>query len=347
MIFDSAVTITSMRTARVPGIENFDRYVSEFVRPVTLYADLPLVEASHVDKDVGIFTEDDSEYNKLSSPTGLDRGVKEEDIGAYTRKDSMMLREAKLTIKKKHLMLEPERYGAEVTRQLTAKIHNTASSAEKDILYGDMAKDAKSIFGLYSRYSHLTDLEGVVKSGDYAGYISPYITIDAGGTSDGNLGSMWFIVPSADGVCLIYPKGSQFKGITYDAGQMETGNDEKDGEIRKRVDFIYHAYGISVRNRNCCIRVANIDFSDDTSMKKLMQALYDAFAVIPQSFKSRMIAYAPYTALGKLNYYFDSLKVANTYENAKPENIGGDITLSGIGYIRPCNSLTLHESQVV
>ena len=179
------------------------------------------------------------------------------------------------------------------------------------------------------------------------GDISKYVTLSAGGTSSGSLSSVWVIIPGAnDGVCRIYPNGTDFTGaIQFDEGHWETV--EENGEAtRKKTDLFLLTNGIAIMDRRACVRIANVDVSTETGIKGLEKALYKAFTVIPSEKTGRARIYASPKIIPELKMYYSSKVVSPTYEGAKPHNIAGDFEISGIGYFRPCLHLLNTESTV-
>ncbi len=349
---DGELTLADYMKDTLSGEVPIGRMITEFDSALSLSSDLPMRVASGRDEDKGTFTEG-WEYNKSSHLSDIDSGAKASKIGSYSRVDTMQMREGAITYTRKQAEYTGSgNFAEEKYRQTREKLKNMVLDEEKDFFYGDPSVDIRQTMGLYPRYSVLTDVDGVVKAGTNVGKVSPYVTLDAGGTSSGSLTSVFVLVPGArDGVTKIYPNIPGFTGgvkfsegswertmITNDAGEQEW--------LDMATDLCSLVGGLAINNRHACVRIANVDGSSDTGLKALEKALYDAFVVIPSDLQSRAIIYCSKYLVPKLKVYYNNKVSAVTFEGAKPHNITGMFNIPGIGDFRPTAQITMGESKV-
>lgn len=313
------------------GKVRLDRMIEEFVTNVTLLGRLPVAESTSKEKDVGSFI-DGWELNKHSQLTDLDHGPKPTKHDSYAREDIMSYRDASIETKKKHMDYGGAEMNALINQETRLKIRDISLDNEHDLFYGDPRNDEREMLGLYPRFWCLTDKKGVVLAGTHKGELSPYRCISAGGTSDGNVSSIWLIVPSTtDGVCLIYPKGSLSAGFKYDKGSYYPGTDENGGFIYKRTDLFSVQNGLSIRNRQSVVRIANVDYTTGDGIEKMVSALYQAVYAIPKYLRGRVQVYCNDDEIGNLWEYFNSKKYAASAQGALPEKLGADFAIPGLG----------------
>ena len=348
MFFDpNQIRISDVSQKTLGGKTTIAKLVDEYAKPLTIMNDLPIVMASEKDRDVGTFLEG-WEYNKHSQPTDLDHGPKPTKTGSYSRVDGIGYREGSLQYRKKHKDYGGRQFDEVVNQEIMTKMHNLSLDAEHDIFYGDIRVNPELYMGIYPRFSMITDEYGVIKNGEYSGMLSPYTTLDAGGTSSGALCSVIGLVPGEDACRIIYPKDSASAGFMYDpAPQWDTVKDENGGDVRQKTDLFSVQHGFSMLNRQAGIRIANIDYTTDDGLKKLETCLYQAGDIVSKDMLPRMIFYVPQFFASKIKAFYNNGKTAVTYEGAKPQNISGDFEIPGLGYFRPVVHMTLAEDKVV
>ena len=340
------LTIADLNAATLGGRTDIANMLHEFSQSLTIGGDLPIAMASDKNEDVGVFS-DPWEYNKNSGTTDLDSGEKISKTGSYPSVYIMGMRSSAIQYRIKQKMFMGPEFRQLVTWQMADRLRDIGLDNEHDIFYADARSDSKTFFGLYPRFWALTDQDGVIKSGSHEGERSMYVTLGAGGTQSGKLSSIFVLVPGArDGVCRIYPNGTDFSGsIQFDEGDWETV--EADGEAtKKKTDFFYLTNGIAIKDRRSCVRIANVDVTTETGCKGLERAIYEAFTVIPAEKASRAIIYCSKDILPDLKMYYSGKVQAATYEDAKPHNITGDFEIPGLGYFRPTLHITKNESVV-
>lgn len=345
MLYDPKLTIPDLQKATLDGKVNLSEMLYEFMQPITLLGDLPFCEATGKEEDLGTFAEGWT-YNEASKPTDLDHGVAPTKFKYASRADKIGYREGQFQFTKKHADLGGASFAQLVNNNIAQKTQWIALDSEHDLFYADYRQDPRLYNGLFPRFSVLTDEDGVISAGDHQGEISPYITINAGGTSSGSLSSMFMIVPGPQATCLIYPKGDLTWGFDYDKGNPTDMKDENGNTIRGRTDIFTSRFGLALRNRRACVRVANIDTSSTDSIKKCMDALYVAADALPVEIASRAIIYANKKVLREFKKYFNDKTTPPTYEGAKPQNITGAFEIPGLGFFRRCDHLTVKESTV-
>ena len=347
---EGEMTLADAMRDTLSGEVPIGRMITEFESALSLAADLPVRVATGRDEDKGTFSEG-WEYNKNSHISDIDSGAKASKIGSYSRVDTMQMRESAITYRRKQAEMIPD-FAAYKYRQTRERLKALTLDDEHDLFYGDPQVDLKQTMGLYPRYSAITDADGVVASGDNAGKVSPYVTLNAGGTSDGSLTSIFVLVPGAnDGVTKIYPNIEGFhSGISYSEGTWERTSYTNDAGTQEWTDVCADLFalsgGLAINNRHACVRIANIDSSSDSGIKALEKCLYDAFTVIPTDLQSRAIIYCSKRLVPALKVYYNNKVGAVTYEGAKPNNITGMFSIPGLGDFRPSDHITMSEDKV-
>ena len=343
---ENEIPIADLNAATLGGRANIANMMREFSVSLTLGADLPLRMASEKNMDVGTYV-DPWEYNKYSGLTDLDSGEKIAKMGTYARTDLMGMRSSAIQYRIKQKMFGGPGFMAEVTRQLALRLEAIGLDDEHDLFYADAEADPRTYLGLYPRFSRLTDEDGYIKTGTDQGKVSKYVTLSGGGSTSGSLSSLWVIIPGAyDGVCRIYPNGTDFNGaVQFDEGHWETV--EADGEAtRKKTDLFYLTSGVAIMDRRSCVRIANVDVSSDANIKNLEKAIYQAFTVIPAEKAGRARIYCSPKIVPALKMYYNNKVQAVTYEGGKPHNVTGDFEIPGVGVFRQCMHITAAESSV-
>lgn len=326
--------------------------VNEFV------TDLPLVAASDMEFDKGSFIEPwrkdaHSDLSDFQSP------YFSHDFDVYGRNDTMFLRKSAIAMKRNDYRKNPaamEEYRMKMTQLTVADIMRDISD---DFVHGNPTKDFRHAIGLEARFDVLTDMDGKIIAGDYAGQINPYITLDAGGGkgtfgTSGKLTSVYMLIPSDMGVCRIYPSTGDFTGgISYLPGDW-TRVEEADpvtgrtGWIDKRADFLDVCQGLCFRNRRAGLRIANIDLYSEDGMKSFVDTYYEACEVMQEcSVKGQIILYANSKMRVELKKYFNRLKNPITAVAAKPEAANQmDYYIDESVKIRPNNHIQCTENRI-
>lgn len=348
MAIEGPITIHTAAQFFPDGKVTEKRFVDEFEKPITLLADLEMVEATGIMEDESDFLEPYT-YDVTSQVVDLDHGAKSHTYGNYRRKQPMQMREAALVFKKKHQKFVPGAYAATTELHIQMTISRTALDFEHDVFYADPVNnqaDRQYMIGLAPRFPVLTDEDGVVKAGDLAGEVLSTICLDAGGTTGGSLGSAYVIVPGSDAACLVYPNGSDLAGFEYEPGEYQRTKDENGGLIDERGDIFRFTGGLSLRQRHAAIRIANIDTSTNDGLKKFMDCFYQIGDVMPQELVSRAILYIPQKMRSKLCAYLDQRVTYITPENAGFNSAFRMPYIDGLGPVRPTSQLLLTEGKI-
>lgn len=340
------ITYFDLAKRSAGGTINLGLMTQEFITQTSILGVLPVVPSTHKEKDVGAYL-DGWEYNKHTQLTDLDHGPTPTKHDSYSREDIMSYRDASIETRKKHMDYGGAEMAMLITQETTLKLHDLALDNEHDIFYGDPRNDEREMLGLYPRFWCLTDSKGLILDGTHKGKLSPYRTFSAGGTGDGNLSSIFLVVPSSTGgACIIVPKGSLSGGMQYEKGEYFPSTDEKGGFIYKRTDLFSVQNGLSIRNRAGVVRIANIDYSTDEGIKGLMDVLYQAVNSIPRNLRGGMRVFCNDDAIWRIQHYFNSHKYAGTAEAAKPEGIGADLSIPGVGLFYGTVHITTGEEEV-
>jgi hypothetical protein len=116
------------------------------------------------------------------------------------------------------------------------------------IFYHNSAIDPRKPMGLSPRFNDLTNAENRSQ------------IVNAGGTGADNT-SIWIITWDKSACHLIYPKGTQAGVKRKDCGTIPVTDSNGHRYMAYREEFKWH-FGLTVRNWQYVVRVANIDISD-------------------------------------------------------------------------------------
>ena len=325
--------------------------IDEYARELTLGADLPVTYASDKFEDNGYYKEPWA-YNKFSSTTNISSGPTFYKAGAYQRKDIMGMRDSAIAYKKREFEAAGNLANLYRTQAISERLHQIALDNEHDMVYGDPRLDPQVYLGLMPRHNVITDPDGVIQAGEFKGMLSPHITLDAGGKTEGEVFSMLLVVPSVDeGVHWIVPDDVLWSaGINLEEGEswQDVLATEKDGRQHvhaQKFDKFMLAGGIAIQNRHGCIRIANIDASTKEGIEALSYTIDLAFECLSSSQASKARLYIPKWAGPALRKAYRGLVQPATYEDALPKHIGQDFQIDGHNF-RPLSHLTMHESVV-
>lgn len=347
--YNEYMTLSDVMKATLGGTAPLSLITDEYMKPLTLGADIPACEASDKFEDKGVFIEP-WEFDKVSDTTDLDGGSKFYKTGTYARKDIMGMRSSAIGINERNYLASGANGALWRAQQTFQRVKHLALDKEHDMFYGDPTVDPNQGLGLIPRFNLLTDMDGVIKAGAHAGELSPYITIDGGGTGSGGLGSVFLLhLSSTDGVCWIYPKDSDYTaGLRYVKGQFQDVYYQENGQNmvkRQAADIFEVCGGVAMKSRKSGVRIANIDF--ENGLNAFDKALYEAFEAIPTEFQNSVVIYAPKRAIPHLKQFYRDKMINNvaTYEGAKPMNLRGDFTIDGMAF-RRCEQLALNEGKI-
>ena len=349
------MTLSDITQATNGGKAPISLIVDEFSKPLTLLKDLPVRQATDKFEDNGSFIEP-WEYNKHSETTDLDSGTALHKLDTYSRKDFIGYRDTGIGIRKREYIAAGADGKLWRAKQLFALSQYMSLDMEHDFFYGDPTVDAKQTLGLYPRFGVLTDLDGVVQAGAHSGEVTPYVTIDAGGTADknGSLGSIFILhMSNNDGCCMIYPKdsGEYSNGILYRTGEFtqvqKTRTNGVTEVMDEAADTIEMMAGLSILSRQSAARIANIDFYSKEGLDKFNEALYEAIESFPVNYQRSLMIYCPQMAVPKLKVYYNSRLAAATYSDAKPQNLTGDFFIDDPSLMfRKTPMMKLTESKI-
>lgn len=326
-------------------------FVDEYAKELTLAADLPVTYASDKFEDNGYFKEPWA-YEKASNTTNISSGPTFYKLGAYKRKDIMGMRDSAIAYRKREFEAAGSLANLYRTEAIKDRIHMIALDNEHDMIYGDPRKNPETYLGLMPRHSMLTDQDGVILAGEYKGMMSPHITLDAGGRTEGKVFSIFLIVPSvSNGVYWIVPDDTLWSaGINLEEGEswndvLVTESDGKQHVHSQKFDKFLLTGGVAIQDRRGCIRIANIDVSTKEGIENLNLAIDQAYEVLSPSQASAARLYIPRFAGSKIRSAYRGLVQPARYEDALPKNLGQDFSIDGHNF-RPLFHLTDAESVV-
>lgn len=350
-VHDNAITIYDLAKRTLNGKVELGALIEEYATYLTIGAVLPLVEGTGKDEDVGAFVEPWT-YNKHSQLTDLDHGPTPTKHDSYARHDPMSYRDAAIEMTKKHHDYGGADMEALMTMETRLKVRDIALDNEHDIFYADPTQDERHMLGLYPRFTALTDAKGIIKAGTNQGKLSPYKCLSAGGTGPDSLSSIFLIAPGATSVCLTYPKGSTAGGFVYSPSPVSTNDGfgrtkaADGGVIDVRDDLMSVQNGLSIRNRAGVLRICNIDYFSDEGVENLMHVLFEAIYAFPQELRRNLRVFCATEGIPKMMDYFNSHKYATSASGAKPEGLGEDLSIPGVGLFYATDHITVGEDAV-
>lgn len=310
----------------------------EYAVAQTIGRDLPVKIASGRTEDEGRFIEP-WEYDSKSAIKSIGEGANFYKESTYGRKDIMGMRKSAIAIDEEEYKLQGAQGKMWRAEEAFHRVNKIGLDVEHDIFYADPRLNAGAMLGLQPRFSVITDMDGVIESGDNAGMLSRYITLDAGGTSSGNLCSLYLVYPNQKkGVSWLVPNNEtlftggieytkgDFQAMTYldDAGKMAVR--------RQAVDMFSIVGGVGLLNRQAAIRIANVDCTTENGIKALLHCIYLAMEAVEPEIAAGFIAYVPRTLKVALKeHFYNKIQPAN-YENAKITNTKGDFMMDGLNF---------------
>lgn len=258
--------------------------VKEFQSGLTLFRDAPWKEATHLDKDEGVFVKQDERLARTKA-LALGDGYTFSKSSYYKRVDSLGSLGQAIAFDERTLESQPNK-GLYLEREIANMIASFGNDVEYALLNISQDTDPRYPEGLLPKYSMLTDIYGEIidTDGKGTGVFTPYVCLDALGaktdtTKDGKLSSILVLYfNDVNGVSLLYPRGSSTIGFRYKVDDDYHWIMNADGTQRRGLNAsIDINCGITVNNALSCTRIANVDYTDETSLKTAMNLLFDAY----------------------------------------------------------------------
>jgi len=222
-------------------------------------------------------------------------------------------------------------------------IEGMSNAMAQTIFYGDTSVYPDRFLGLAPRYDKIgqpADKPTAILQSDYLHHV-----IDAGGTNDGALTSVWYIVWGERTVFGIYPKGSQVGLLSEDLG-LVTLYDNDGGRFRGYQTHYQWKMGLCVKDWRYIVRIANVDLSmmdDQAAQQNLYRAMIKARYTIPQTNAGRGIFYASAGVHAMLDIAAtEKSNAALGYANV----FGKDVMTFRGTPIKPCNAILETEAQL-
>ena len=226
----------------------------------------------------------------------------------------------------------PDPAGARLQEAISF-LETMSQKAAETLFYGNASINPEQFNGLAQRYNGLTGTEANVKN-----------VINGGGSGSDNM-SIWLVGNGINGVSGLYPKGSKVGLQRNDLG-LETVTTVENGvtsKLRCYQEQFKWAFGLSVKNWQNCVRIANIDVSNLSggSAADLQDLMIDAMHKIPNQNAVNLSFCMNRTAKN----YLDRQRTDSTAGNISWETIDGKIVHSFRGIpIRTCDALTITEA---
>jgi hypothetical protein len=226
----------------------------------------------------------------------------------------------------------------------TPHLEGMSNTLARTIFYGDTSVNPERFLGLAPRYDNIgtpADKPGGTVNSEYLKHV-----LDAGGTRDGDLTSVWYVVWGEQSVHGIYPMGSKAGLISNDLGEV-TLFDNEGGRYQGYRTHYQWKMGICVRDWRYIVRIANVDLGnmdDPASQKSLYEAMIKAKYTVPQNRAGRGYFYCSAGVQAMLDI------AATNKDNAALGygKVFGQEVLNFRGTpIRACNGISEHEALVM
>lgn len=285
---------------------------TEFQSGTSFFNLAPWKEATHIDKDEGVFLKE-SEKLAGASPMGLGDGYILTKSAYYKRIASLGRYGKAINWDESTINAVPNK-GVYMEREIKNLVRNFGNTVEYALLNISQDSDPRYAEGLLPRYSLITDGYGEIldTSGAKTGVKTPFVCLDALGakndaTRDGKLSSVMVVhFSDIDGVSLLYPRGSESIGFRYLIDSDYHWETNTDGTQRRALTAsIDVTCGITVNNSLACTRIANVDPEDETSLKTMMNHLFTAYDRMENYMKDNVMIFTTQevvSAVRKLQY---------------------------------------------
>lgn len=329
--------LTLTDVAQMTNNGNIQQFAHEFQKHVSLFNALPWRASSEILKDHSTVVEE----IPGGTWTGLDRDVKPNKGRYQKREENIAIIEAWSVFNEKTMMVAPDA-NALRWEEDASHIAGMSLDAEAGLLYGNPETDEYQPLGFLTRMNAITDFEAM-KNGER----KAHVCLDAGGTATGKMGSILLTAKGPMGPSLIYPKYVANSGLMYEMEGFKTMQGEEGGYIRRALSHFQIMFGLSIKNRQTACRIANIDTTNDTSVKNAYNALAEAFASIPREFRRDVSIWAPAKVILALKKTIRDGVSPVVYKDAAYQNLAGDIVVDGQFTIHQCDSMLMTEAQVV
>lgn len=311
--------------------------VDEIGKSTTLFAAMPWKQASDAMRDV---TGKVTKY-PTATWTGLDLGVKPSKGGWSQVEEGLAMLESWSEINEKTYDIAPNK---EQARWENDQLHirQMGMDAETGLLYGNPEVDRNQPLGFLPRFSKVTDKNRMASGVKY-----DYCTLSAGGSSSGYMSSILLIARGPKCPTLLYPRYKENNGFLFRHFPFENTKDEAGGNIRTALAQFQITFGLSIADPRTAVRIANIDVTNSTSVGNVRDAVYEAFAAIPQVYRSSVQIYTTSDVILALRKKYSNLVQPITYDakSAMANNAYGDIFFDGI-LLHECEQMVNTEATV-
>ena len=285
---------------------------TEFHKGTTFFKNAPWKEASHIDKDEGVFLKE-SERLARTKAMALGDGYTFSKSGYYKRIASLGRYGQAISWDESTLNAVPNK-GVYMEREISNMLMSFGNDVEYSLLNISQDSDPRYAEGLLPRYSLITDGYGEIldTTGAKTGVKTPFVCLDALGakedaTRDGKLSSVLVVhFGDVNGVSLLYPRASDTIGFRYVMDSDYHWETNQDGTQRRALTAsVDVTCGITVNNALACTRIANVDPEDETSLKTMMNHLFTAYDRMDTYMKNNVMIFTTQevvSAVRKLQY---------------------------------------------
>lgn len=293
------------------------------------------------------------EYDTASVKALIDEDGVQRTYDTYRTEDPMAMRKIARKVYKDQVRANVSEMEMQRYQGLAMQVADARHDIEIDMLYDDPSKDARNCYGLYPRFDAITDRYGVIQNGTDKGKVKRFITIDAGGTGT-SLTSMFLFIPGGNAVTRLVPApGTDFLPIVkVDMGHRTLGEKwDFEGQKEYTWDKADVVFGLGIRNRGACIRIANIDLGTsnvETAMMNFRKAFRRAFAALDVNLRgSGVYAMANSELLIEMADFFDvkgmENKMTTVEQNGIPMMQSIDFPMTSFVYN---DDITIKEDKV-
>lgn len=309
--------------------------VDQIGHATTLLNAMPWKQSSDALRDVtGVITAyPEAEY------VGLDLGTKAKKANWTQKEEGLAMLEIWTETNEKTYQVSPNGDMIRWNNDSLA-MKSVGMLAEEGLVYGNPANNQNHFLGFMPRFNKVTDFKRVSGGAKY-----DYCTLSCSGNTANSQSSILLVAKGGMAPQLLYPRYSANNGLVYRHWDFENTKDELGGNVRTAKSQIAMTLGLSIADTRTAVRIANVETTDATSVGKIADALYEAFAAIPREYRNSVEIYTtPAVILALRKTYANRVQPA-TYPDAIYRNAIGDILFDNF-VIKQCDSMVDTEGVV-
>ena len=272
---------------------------------------------------------------------GLDLGAPASK-GAWTQvSEGLAQLESWAEINEKVYNVSPHK---ELTRWENDQLHirQMGMDAETGLIYGNPLADVNQPLGFMARLNKITNHHRIASGVQY-----DYCTLSAGGTTANKQSSILMIADGPKCPTLLYPRYQENNGLLFRHFGFENSKDEAGGNVRIAKSQFQITFGLSIADTRTVVRIANIETTKNGGFDDVRDAIYEAYAAIPQIYRSSVRIFTTADVILGLRKKYSNLVNPVTYDakSAMANNAYGDIFFDG-KLIQECEQMLDTEAVV-